>query len=86
MTEKNSQLNMKEKEKRNLEEKTQLMKKVELLGQEIEKLREVGEEKDLKYSNLTISHKSLITQEANIRNELHRLEANHEVLKAEFAN
>jgi hypothetical protein len=35
MTEKNSQLNMKEKEKRNVEEKTQLMKKVELLGQEI---------------------------------------------------
>lgn len=28
LNEKNSQLNMKEKEKRNLEEKTQLMKKV----------------------------------------------------------
>lgn len=35
MTEKNSQLNMKEKEKRNHEEKTQLMKKVELLGQDL---------------------------------------------------
>ena len=34
-TEKNGQLHMKEKEKRNLEEKTQLMKKMELLGQEI---------------------------------------------------
>lgn len=35
MTEKNSQLNMKEKEKRNVEEKTQLMKKIEILTQEL---------------------------------------------------
>ena len=35
MNEKNSQLNMKEKEKRNVEEKTQLMKKIEILTQEL---------------------------------------------------
>jgi hypothetical protein len=34
-TEKNNQINMKEKEKKNVEEKTQLMKKIELLTQEI---------------------------------------------------
>ncbi len=34
-TEKNNQLNMKEKEKKHVEEKTQLMKKIELLTQDI---------------------------------------------------
>jgi chromosome segregation ATPase len=62
------------------------MKKIELLSQEIEKLREMNEEKDTKYSNLSLSHKSLVTQEATVKNELHRLEANYEVLKAEFGN
>ena len=86
MTEKNNQLNMKEKEKKNVEEKTQLMKKIEFLTQEIEKLREVNDEKELKYNNLSATHKSLVIQEATVKNELHRLEANYEVLKAEFGN
>ena len=49
-------------------------------------MKEVNEEKETKLTGLSVSYKQLGQQESSVRNELHKLQTEHELLKTEFNN